>query len=418
MHADTETETAELPFHAALINMVCQLGKIPDETTGIEIPKDAGESFGLAFAATAVEAIADKDLAKIASYIAARTGFKPWLSKTKTSEKRDRLRTYMVSGLKTWDEADSFELVTHAGAVLELQQRAAAALPAKIEVPSSSSNPNAINSPAATAARKARRKKPVAETIAPTALSQGQRNIVQQWAKSSLVITDAPIDSDHPATEQFMSELLAMDPDADPRLRPLVAAELELCRVRIGAQLDSEAAAKPKRRSKKDQVIDAAVAAIPAPVEAAPADGPEAKVIAIGGERAPVIAGDSEDPAATPRKKRSRDEAIYELANRKSIDELRAMYEEIYDRKTKANHKRVLAWRIVLGQRAIADGHDPKANMPAPRGTPALRLTLEEVRALITVVAPKAKGELAPLVEKLVSFAKAATADEIAELVS
>lgn len=437
----TNTETTEVPFPTALINLVLQLGKLPTEAIEIDIPKNAGESFALAYAATAVEGIADKDMAKVASYIEARGGFKAWRSKTKLSEKRDRLRTYLLGGLKSWDEADAFEIYTHTGAVAEMEKRLAASLPAAIETPSASSNPSAPNSAAATAERKARRKKPVAEKPAPTELSQAQRNIVQQWAKKNLAITDEQITEGHEAVRAFWTEMSEANPKSDPRLIPLIATELELCRVRIGAEIDAAAAAaKPKRRSKKDTVIDEAVATITEQhpelakrvqreVELIPGPGlrmlpedDEDEAIEDDAPRAVVVDGNApvivcEDGAPRPlsdaaaearpeRKKRARDEEIYALVEEKTIDELRAMYEEIYGRKTKANHKRVLAWRIVLGKRAIAAGDDPKASMPAPRGTPALRLTIEDVRSLLTTLAPirTPKKPDTDAIKKLVAF--------------
>lgn len=117
---------------------------------------------------------------------------------------------------------------------------------------------------------------------------------------------------------------------------------------------------------------------------------------------------------ATPAPKkrgRARDELIYELADSKTVQELQALYAEMFGRPTRATHKRVLAWRIVKARRALERGENPRANMPAARGQ-SIRLSHDQARAIVKLCEHLAGGKvkvgamppLAPLLAALAAI--------------
>jgi hypothetical protein len=107
----------------------------------------------------------------------------------------------------------------------------------------------------------------------------------------------------------------------------------------------------------------------------------------------------------TERKRRPRNERIYVLMNL-SLAELQGKYAEMYGRPTKAEHKRVLAWRISLAEEAIARGEDPRKApraARAPRAAKGCTITTEQVRDILRAATVKPNAALlralAPLVE-------------------
>jgi hypothetical protein len=102
------------------------------------------------------------------------------------------------------------------------------------------------------------------------------------------------------------------------------------------------------------------------------------------------------------RLKAPKDPLIYEYAKR-SVADLRARYQELYGRPTKAGHKRVLAWRIRRAEQALERGQSPTALLgAAPRGTPSIRITIEQASAIVAAW-PSSK-RLDPALQPLVDF--------------
>ncbi len=460
MQIETYSEPTDAgAFHARLAEIMLQTARIPEEVE-LELQPTANGT-ALYILATSVASMPDKAFAAVAKFLKDTRGISMWKAKDKIEVKRDELRTYLIRDLAEGGRLGP-ELVTHAGALLELEQHAkrvaaekaaAAAPPAKKPRPAKPSR-----AAIALAARRAagETQEAAAAAMLPPELDAELAAPIGGGAKAARVSKRTRRAAPEPELTAPEEELVDLEHEAPPEIEAALetfkndATELTwIDRLADGDQIELAWTPKPSKSTRRtlggersrpamfvrwasptvavvklekrdsngggtgeygseqrfyrEQILSlyrkadgssVADPAVLAELEQQRANASNGPSVGDWGAAARA-AGATPAPVEAPKKKRGRvrDELIYQLAE-KPLDELRAMYAEIFGRPTKADHARVLAWRIVKAKRAIERGEDPRAGMPTPRGSSVCKLTTDQARAIVKLAEHLAGGKV------------------------